>query len=261
MKTILNISLILVINHYLSGQLSLKDQKITKDIVEVYVDNNDNFPYTILVNYQLTNCKLKNSSNRKILVPANVKGYAINEIKFNSEGKEGAYSFNYKYWPGNQLDAEHEGDYLYGYPCDEKAKIIQGYHGSYSHKEAKALDFQLPVGSKIFAARDGIVMQLKEDSNVNCKSPACIKAANYIIILHADGSIANYAHLKQNGVLPKVGDKVIKGEHIAYSGNTGWSGTPHLHFEVYTEKEGVKKTQDTQFMDSKGKVTKGKSFK
>ena len=242
------------------SQLSIKDQKITRDLIEIYADNPDNFPYTILINYNLTNCKLKNNSNKKILIPANVSGFSINEIEFNKKG-EGGYSFNFKYWPGNQLDASHEDDYLYGYPCIESAKVIQGYHGSYSHKNAKALDFQLPIGSKIYAARDGVILSLKEDSNVNCKSPSCMKAANFLLILHADGSIANYAHLKQNGVLPKVGDTVIKGDLIGYSGNTGWSGTPHLHFEVYTEKEGVKNSQETQFINSNGKVIKGKNIK
>jgi murein DD-endopeptidase MepM/ murein hydrolase activator NlpD len=256
---ILSSVITILFSSILFGELSIKDQKIANDVVEVYADNPDNFPYTISIDYKLTNCKLKNTSPKKILIPANVKKYPINEITLKRG--QSSYSFSFNYWKGNQLNAKHEDDYLYNYPCDEKYKVIQGYHGTYSHKNSKSLDFEMPIGSKVFAARDGVVLQLKEDSNFNCKTSACMNKANFILILHADGSIANYAHLKQNGVIPKIGDKVSKGELIAYSGNTGWSGTPHLHFEVYTEIDNQRKSQETKFILGNGKVVFGKSLK
>ena len=51
-------------------------------------------------------------------------------------------------------------------------------------------------------------------------------------ILHEDGSMALYAHLKPEGVEVRVGQQVRQGQRIALSGNTGYSTAPHLHFAV-----------------------------
>jgi murein DD-endopeptidase MepM/ murein hydrolase activator NlpD len=56
--------------------------------------------------------------------------------------------------------------------------------------------------------------------------------ANLVRVLHSDGSMAVYAHLQENGVYVRVGDRVNVGQQIAASGNTGYSSGPHLHFGV-----------------------------
>jgi murein DD-endopeptidase MepM/ murein hydrolase activator NlpD len=56
--------------------------------------------------------------------------------------------------------------------------------------------------------------------------------ANFIRVLHSDGTMALYAHLQENGVLVKPGQSVSLGQHIAYSGNTGFTSGPHLHFAL-----------------------------
>jgi len=56
--------------------------------------------------------------------------------------------------------------------------------------------------------------------------------ANFVRILHDDGSMALYAHLKSEGVLVRVGQRVRAGQPIGLSGNTGFTTGPHLHFAV-----------------------------
>ncbi|MFC3034866.1 M23 family metallopeptidase [Pseudoalteromonas fenneropenaei] len=92
-----------------------------------------------------------------------------------------------------------------------------------------AIDFVMPIGTKVLAARDGEVVSVqagfKDGNNEDLKE-------NYVFIKHSDGTIGRYFHLMYNGELVKQGDQVTAGEVIALSGNTGQSGGPHLHFDV-----------------------------
>ena len=97
------------------------------------------------------------------------------------------------------------------------------------------------------AARDGIVIAIKEDSNKGCKSRKCQSLANYLLIYHDDGTFGSYVHLKKNGAKVKEGDKVKAGDIVGLSGNTGWSSGPHLHFEVYIPEMNKRHSVKTKF--------------
>lgn len=118
------------------------------------------------------------------------------------------------------------------YPQGTSHMLVQGYFTNFTHKRFAALDFKMPVGSTICAARDGVVAALKEDSNLGGPAKKNRPKANYVIILHEDSSRANYWHLKKDGVLVNLGDSVKAGQPIAISGNTGYTYFPHLHFSV-----------------------------
>ncbi|MCL0066082.1 M23 family metallopeptidase, partial [Dehalococcoidia bacterium] len=55
---------------------------------------------------------------------------------------------------------------------------------------------------------------------------------NYIVIDHENGQFSFYAHLSENSILVRVGERVRKGDTIAKIGNTGHSTEPHLHFQL-----------------------------
>jgi murein DD-endopeptidase MepM/ murein hydrolase activator NlpD len=57
---------------------------------------------------------------------------------------------------------------------------------------------------------------------------------NFVLIAHEDGTLGEYMHLAPSGVLVHAGDQVTRGQPLALSGNTGFSSTPHLHFQVLT---------------------------
>jgi murein DD-endopeptidase MepM/ murein hydrolase activator NlpD len=125
--------------------------------------------------------------------------------------------------------------YVYSLPFekDRSFLIVQGYFGVFSHKERAALDFKMKRGTKICAARDGVVVRIKEDSDRGGMNKKYRADGNNIVIQHPDGSRAGYWHLQKDGALVSVGDTVKKGQVIALSGKTGYAAIPHLHFLVW----------------------------
>jgi murein DD-endopeptidase MepM/ murein hydrolase activator NlpD len=130
--------------------------------------------------------------------------------------------------------------YVYWLPYPHRAKylLIQAYDSKLSHRGELALDFKMKVGSKVCAAREGVVVAMRKDSDRGGLKDEMLSEGNYIIIRHGDGTQANYWHFKKDGVLVNVGDTVQKGQPIGLSGNTGYSAFPHLHFEVVPGNSG-----------------------
>ncbi|WP_411851826.1 M23 family metallopeptidase [Stenotrophomonas sp. LGBM10] len=128
-------------------------------------------------------------------------------------------------------------DVAYQLPFDAKRfQVTQAPQGRFSHTDDEnrdAVDFALPEGTPVLAARGGKVMQVQGNFRDNGQDPARDRdRANFIRILHEDGSMAVYAHLQANGVLVRSGQRVEAGQRIGVSGNTGYSTAPHLHFVV-----------------------------
>jgi murein DD-endopeptidase MepM/ murein hydrolase activator NlpD len=140
-------------------------------------------------------------------------------------------------WTVGKMNARHDDDqlYLFPYAKDKSYRILQGYGSRFSHRglEQFALDFKMDEGTPVHAARDGIVARIEESNSIGCWEDGCGKYANYIVILHDDGTTGEYYHLQKDGALVEVGQTVRAGEKIALSGNTGHTTMPHLHFAVY----------------------------
>lgn len=95
-----------------------------------------------------------------------------------------------------------------------------------------AIDIAMPVGTAVHAAREGVVINVAAKNFRSGLTPQSMDDANFIDILHDDGTHALYAHLQLDTVRVKPGQRVARGEYIANSGNTGFSSGPHLHFVV-----------------------------
>jgi len=116
----------------------------------------------------------------------------------------------------------------------ERYAILQGFNSSFSHNGSLAwsMDWDVPEGTPVHAARGGIVIATEDRNTIGAPDRKLFTKANYVLIQHVDGTVGEYYHLKPAGVAVKAGQSVTEGELIGYSGNTGFSTQPHLHFHV-----------------------------
>ena len=148
-----------------------------------------------------------------------------------------------------------DSSFIYHLPYEENKThlVVQGYFSRYTHRNRAALDFKMKKGTKVCAARAGVVVRFKEDSK---KGGANIKNrshGNFVVIQHADSSRTGYWHLQLNGVMVNVGDTVQQGQVIALSGNSGYTYFPHLHFIVWrSDKKGQWTQIGSRFQTNKG---------
>jgi murein DD-endopeptidase MepM/ murein hydrolase activator NlpD len=147
-----------------------------------------------------------------------------------------------------------DSSYVYSLPYEsgKRYRMIQGYFSSFSHRERAALDFKMKRGTKICAARGGVVVRVKEDGDRGGWNRKYRRYGNNIIIEHEDGTRAGYWHLQKDGALVAVGDTVQQGQVIGLSGKTGYAALPHLHFMVWKSDTDGWQQVPTRFETKRG---------
>lgn len=169
-----------------------------------------------------------------------------------------AYPWRYHWKYGRRLTRTIQS-YLYALPYqDGPHPILQSPHGSFSHgvgsQDEDAIDWGMPVGTPICAARAGIVVAVRADCAKGGRDLQIKPDFNYVIVRHDDGTCAEYIHLQQDGVLVHVGEKVQIGQVIARSGDTGYLTEPRLHFAVFYTVDGyTRRTLPAAFQKTGGK--------
>jgi len=140
-------------------------------------------------------------------------------------------TFRYHYWPtvNDPYVTQHWGNNptYYGQFCERPGFCLKGHDG---------VDIRAATGTQVRAVADGLVTRVHTDPNSH-------NYGLHVYITHeADNELTGYAHLSQ--ILVALGQRVMAGEVIGLSGNTGVSFGPHLHFvrkrpgETYTDSYG-----------------------
>jgi murein DD-endopeptidase MepM/ murein hydrolase activator NlpD len=144
--------------------------------------------------------------------------------------------YEYSYVIG-EPGAEHRPARTYRAPfaLAQRFKVTQAPPDAVTHVDPSsrnAIDIAMPVGTAIHAAREGLVINVAARHFKSSLNPQSMDEANFVQVMHDDGTHAIYAHLQLDTVRVRVGQRIARGEYIANSGNTGFSSGPHLHFVV-----------------------------
>jgi len=158
-------------------------------------------------------------------------------------------------------------NYLYQVPIksNQKFPISQGFGGEFSHFNAHskfAIDISMDIGTDISAARAGTVMWVKDDSYVGGSDPSYMSKANFVAVVHDDGTYATYLHLLGGSSYVQAGDKIEAGDRLGKSGASGFVTGPHLHFVVQRNANGKTVSLPFQFAANNGKgITPARGLK
>lgn len=148
----------------------------------------------------------------------------------------GEIHFDYGYVIGDPA-ASHQppGPYRAPFAPARSFTVSQAAPDAITHRDAGsryAVDISMPVGTAVHAAREGLVINVAHQFFRGGTTQEVRDEANFVQVLHDDGTTAIYAHLQLDTVRVRPGQHVSRGEYIANSGNTGYSSGPHLHFVV-----------------------------
>jgi N-acetyl-anhydromuramyl-L-alanine amidase AmpD len=149
---------------------------------------------------------------------ANVWGWSVEQYLEAGAGSGGATGFEW--------------------PCS--GEVTSNYYSSRSYGYHRAIDVAAPTGARLGAAAAGTVTNTAYSSG----------AGYYVVVEHDDGYQTEYMHCSEFAA--SEGDRVQRGETIAYVGSTGHSTGPHLHFEFKRNGEALRIPVDVGDYVTKG---------
>jgi murein DD-endopeptidase MepM/ murein hydrolase activator NlpD len=201
----------------------------------LYVVNQTAGPAQVWLEFtQQENLRFSQPPPFEWVVPAFAEQFVL-QLEPAQAQQSWAYEWTYFFIPGAPVRLEDIGYPELGLPFrGGPFRVSQAFMGEASHKQSRqshfAVDIPMPDGTAIVAVNAGTVTEVERDFSRSGWSEEYADEANYVRVLHDDGSMSVYAHLAPDRVEVVPGQNVRPGQLLGYSGGTGFSTGPHLHF-------------------------------
>lgn len=210
----------------LSAQKNILDTNKQQKNTLLKATENEESQYQALLNEKIA---LKEAFEKELFEIESALQFEIDPNKLPSVGS-GVLA-----WP---LDSIYVTQYFGNTPFASQNPQV------YNGKGHNGVDFRAPVGTRVKSALSGTVVGIGNTDQYK----GCYSYGKWVLIKHNNGLSTLYAHLSEFAV--NTGQSVSTGDIIGYSGNTGFSTGPHLHFTVYAS-EGVQIQQFTRSVNCK----------
>lgn len=211
------------------------------DSISLFVENRNLAAITLTVTILPENADV-NLPNPIVLTCRERGRFPLAQLTGRPEAESFGYKVRYD-WQFGLGGAKHDASVVYQLPFAPKKafRVDQGAGGSFTHtgNHQHAVDFGMPEGTPVHAAREGTVEVVVDGFDRGGVDPSFRDAVNMILVRHSDGTYGEYVHLKRGGARVKPGQKVKARQLLGLSGNTGYSQGPHLHFAVFSPKDGT----------------------
>lgn len=224
---------------------------------ELHAVNRESFPVTLIVDLTLNNLVPAGAMPSQWVLPP---GEPVPLLQLRVADPQQPWDYSYRLsWARGDFRVQHDDSYVYSLPYRPGSGFLvsQSYNGRFSHHgdSRYAIDFAMPEGTPVVAAREGTVVAVRSNSTVGGPNRKYEDAANYVVIEHADGTFGEYLHLYPHSVRVQPGERVRRGQLLALSGNTGFSSGPHLHFMVSgATADGARRSFPVRFSTTEGIV-------
>lgn len=216
------------------------------DYIEVVAHNDGPAIVSAIINISGSNCITDTPSPvRAVIKPR--ESLVLAHMRSTTPGISCQSSISTSYQVGDFSNVTDGVPFRLPFESNNEFTIGQAFGGkltSHNSPDAQyALDITMPERTKIVAAKDGTVVDYEfSHTNSGGKEEWLKQQANYVLLAHDDGTLTQYAHLSPIPVSITLGTHVSAGQLIGFSGATGYSSGPHLHFAVlkpYIRQDGV----------------------
>lgn len=206
--------------------------------LELWLEGLGDRPLTVAVELVLLGAETQRHRHKAVLrSPARRRLFALPV----ADPGRALFRWSFSFHPGQHPQAHDDATvYRLPYGPGSRFRVIQGPDSGFTHRgrDRHGIDWALPQGTLVRAARGGRVIGRYQDAAPGGASGEHLGRDNFVWIEHDDGTVGWYAHLKRNSLLVAQGDRVEAGAPLGRAGASGFASEPHLHFQVSTPSHG-----------------------